>query len=96
MNLKLHLVKDELPELVTWSDGYGGQWSSDYVILFEPNGFVETRKLTISGQEHEKECATANRHLSGCWLISPVWMPPYVAWCYSKDVEVICKAKELK
>ena len=88
MNLKLKLFKDELPELTIYSNSYGGQWSSDWIIIFEPNGTVKTTKFTVSWSIQRKD-EPLSLEDKNCGTItgSLPWKFTHAnsAWCYSKD-----------
>ena len=84
MKLKLRLFKDELPELTTYSRSYGGQWYSDWIVVFTPGSHVRTTRFVV-GWSREHEPVDEESKKTG--NIGAFTRLGNNAWCYSKDVE---------
>jgi len=95
MHLKLRLFKDEVPELTTYSTSYGGQWSSDWIIIVKPTGYVESAKYIV-GWSRPHVPLTDEDKRRGSVRASKPWYYTHAnsAWCYSKEAENLFGVEE--
>ena len=92
-NLNLRLFKDEVPELVHWSSSYGGQWDSDWIVIFHPSGNVEVTRYIVGWScSRQGVPVTAEAKLMG-YINTRPWQYTCAnsAWCYKTEIRNLFK-----
>lgn len=94
MNLKLKLFKDELPVLTHYSSSYGGQWSSDWIVVFTPGSDIRTTKYIVAWSTDGEPVSDSARKSGNIGKAPWYRFHKNSAWCYSKDVEALFSVEE--
>lgn len=94
MNLTLKLFKDELPKLSYWSGSYGGQWTSESILVFSPNGNVAPRRYIVGWSD--KNTPLTEEALRHGYIGTHPWYyyNNDCAWIYSKEVSDLFGVEE--
>lgn len=88
MNLKLNKFKDHLPDIQTQSTSYGGQYYSDWIVIFHPGGSVTTTRFIVGWSINNKECPTEDAKWWTGTINGHCWRRCHrnSAWIYHKDL----------
>lgn len=88
MIIKLKSFKEELPSLSCWRNDYGGQWSSDWIVIVTPDARFETTKFLVSWSRENEPVSEETIRLIGKIHTRP-WYYDYSHsfWAYSKDIK---------
>jgi hypothetical protein len=87
--LRFRLAAKEFPDPIHYSTSYGGQWESDWCVVFTADGSAGVTRLTLADSMKEFYCANPGR-------MYPPWRQggsTVVAWAYlSESREAIAQA----
>lgn len=88
MKLELSLFKDKLPDVPHRSSSYGGQWYSDFILVFHPSGGVDCHQFTVGWSNSNHEPVTEDAKWWTGTLRGKCWRRFHEnsAWIYVKDV----------
>src|SRR5690606_17194198 len=89
LSINFHLVEDGLPDAVHHSTSYGGQWTSDWCVVLETDGSIETARRTVSEIEKDEFGNRQNPHRP--WRGSD-GTNRVVAWAYAAEVRAAIDA----
>jgi len=90
LDIRFHLVADQMPELIEHSTSYGGRWSSKWCICLKPDGTAEVNRWTVT--DEVKGALDQGRKPFAPWTTSRTANPfftPYLAWAYVDDVAAL-------
>ena len=79
--LRFRLVAQEFPDPIHHSTSYGGQWNSDWCVVFTADGGAGVTRLTVSDGMKAFYCADPGR-------MYPPWSKGgsrIVAWAYQSE-----------
>jgi hypothetical protein len=94
MDLKLKQFKDELPDLTRWSSSYGGQWTSDWIIVITPDADTKTDRFIVSWSIENQPATEEAKRLNGKVGTHPWRNMENCAWAYCKDVSELFGVEE--